>query len=131
MAAALAVLTSADPDRITVEDWQLAGHVMRVSDDALDSIRDYQAKEIAERDKMIGRSAGRCAQATEDYHAERVAKVMVRRVKKLADEDKPCTKRDLDRAVWTKDRDYKDAALELALEKGWLRLEDGEYSAGR
>ena len=130
VAAALSILTSDTPDQITDDDWALAGEIMKKSDEVRESITAYQAKMAADRDKMIGRSACRRAEATEGYHIERVAKVMVNRAKKLAAEGKPCTKRDLDRAVQAKDRDYKDDGRHLAVEKGWLvGDDDGKYSA--
>jgi hypothetical protein len=56
-----------------------------------------------------------------------VARMMVRRAERLADEDARCTKAQLTRAVRSSDRDYLDDALELALDKGWLVHEDGGY----
>lgn len=123
-------------DKITDEDWELAGVVMQVSDRTREGIQAQITAESQARNVSAGRAAGerKVAEAAvvgsaEDAAVRRVAD----RILTKLDPHEGQRYSDVRRGIAHKDRQHVEAALELLVDEGRVRVEEipGTGEAGR
>jgi hypothetical protein len=121
------------------EDWRLAAEILETSN----RVRDWTRRRVATAEART-REIRDSYRATTAHHEQigrksadavivRVAKTMARRVERMmsSGEDVAVTASDLQRAIASWDRHLIHAALEYAIEQGWIAEDDfGYYVVG-
>lgn len=124
IAAALGIL--AGRYDLTAEDWQLAGHLMRVSD----ATRGDVVEVLAEKSRQANRQRGEyeaersvmVSEALDDVATKRVARLIVRHL-----DDESMSRSDLRRKTAKRDRRYFDEAVEKLLDAGQIETVDTDH----
>lgn len=110
---------------VTEDDWQLAGHLMRVSDSTRAGISDVLRRAGEERNEALGRAEARRAQILRRTEESDSLVRTSQRIMKILRERKDWVSRsDLRRGVTSRDRDYLDDAIEQLLKTGEIEFRD-------
>jgi hypothetical protein len=123
VAAALALLEGGA--EVSDEDWQLAGVVLRVSNQARSAVVDSLAVASAAQNRARGLAEGHReiakAEQVELAGIERTAATILRKLGR--DKDDWHTRSDLRRFVPARDRGYFDQAIELVIDRGQVEVD--------
>jgi len=125
IAAALGILNG--HYEVTEEDWELSGHLMRVSD----ATRGQVVATLAEKKRRANRARGQDEaersiigiEAAEELAVKRVARSIAR---KLPDRGS-VSHSDLRKTLASRDRDYFDVAVERLIDAGTMDASDTEH----
>ena len=122
----------------TMEDWARAGVIWETSCKVRASLIAYHATEAHERARLsrhshVERQREAAAAVRADERSEeqtQVEQVAKRCVLIVLETGKPMTRGGIRRKLKESLRELIDDALVVAMEKDWLRLEDGKYAVG-
>lgn len=135
VAALLALLDGRD--KVTTEDWSLARTIWETSNAVRTALVGHVAGQRAvlkaarmqdSHDQAYAARAGSMTaeDGVEQAAVARVATTITRRIQQLGE----ATRRDVMRAVASRDKAYRDAAVELALSTGAVVESDGVFTPG-
>lgn len=117
---------------VTLDDWELARMVLERSDVVRSQVRGYIHSAELEEKTLVSRArtearvkeAVQVEEAKEQHAVERVAKVVLRRVRKDAAET---TAGEIRRAVASRDRELLEEAIEFAVKNAWISQQGDGY----
>jgi hypothetical protein len=110
---------------VSEDDWDLAGHLMRVSDATRESISDELRRAADRENESRGRAEARRAQILRHSEESDAMARTSQRVMKILRERKDWVSRsDLRRAVTSRDRDYLEDAAEQLTKAGEIEFRD-------
>jgi hypothetical protein len=116
---------------VTKDDWQLAGHLMRVSDSTRAGISDVLRRAEDERNDARGRAEARRAQIVRrTEESDVLLRASQRAMKVLRDRQDWMSRSDLRREAGSRYRDYLDDAVEQLLKEGEIEFRDTSRADG-
>ncbi|WP_158697829.1 bifunctional DNA primase/polymerase [Streptomyces prunicolor] len=117
---------------VTEEDWELSGHMWKVScevrDDVMSYLKDKQAAEISAKTQIYVEREMRIDEAKQekDEEANKVLMLAKRIGRWVHDAKEGISKRDVGQKIKGPDRKLRDQAIELGENRGWFYCkEDG------
>ena len=112
---------------MTVEDWDLAGTVMALSDATRTRIQSRLRQRADAADDARARRDAKRQVITEETYLEEAIKRVARTVSKAVRKSSAMPRSAARRAVMSKDREHFDDALAKLIDAGQIRVEESEH----